>query len=51
MGMVREILAGLAGLGGAAGSAYYALCLWGAHDFLRSVARQTPSSITPFSIR
>ena len=39
MSSLREILAGAAGVLGAAGCGYYALCLWGARSFRRDVAR------------
>jgi ceramide glucosyltransferase len=44
---LREIAAGVAGLGAVAGCGYYTLCLWSARDFLRSVRRQKPSTFTP----
>jgi ceramide glucosyltransferase len=44
---LREILALIAGVGAAAGCGYYALCLWSARDYLRSVRRQQPAAYTP----
>ena len=44
---LREIAAGVAGIGAIAGCGYYALCLWSARDFLRSLRRHKPGSFTP----
>ena len=44
---LREMTAAVAGLGGVAGCGYYALCLWSARDFLRSVKRQKSAPFTP----
>jgi len=44
---LREILAGVAGVGALAGCGYYALCLWSARDFLRSSRRRHAQDFTP----
>lgn len=44
---LREIAAGVTGVGAVAGCGYYALCLWSARDFLASVRRQQAPDFTP----
>ena len=47
MSSVREILSGAAGVLGAAGCAYYALCLWGARSFRRECRTPDAARLKP----